>query len=124
MLNSAFRIPSTAVSNWIAACDRMLGMVMESVVPGHGPITDKRGVAAVGDYLRYIREARLRYDAGMDLYEAAQDISLSDYDSWADAERIVANIATLCREFDHDTSPPDIAANFALMAQLHYQRRG
>jgi len=36
----------------------------------------------------------------------------------------VANIATLYREFDHDTSPPDSAGIFALMAQLHYQRRG
>jgi cyclase len=113
------------VSNWIAACDRMMAMDIELVVPGHGPITDKRGVAAVGNYLRYISlEARQRYDAGMDLYEAALDISLTDYDSWGDAERIVANIATLYREFAADTTPADIASIFALMARIHYQRRG
>ena len=112
------------VSNWIAACDRMINMDIDAVVPGHGPITDKRGVAAVGDYLRYIsKEARQRYDAGMSLFDAAMDISLSDYDSWGDSERIVANVATLFREFENDTSPPDIAAIFALMAKIHYQRR-
>ena len=95
------------------------------MVPGHGPITDKRGVRAVRDYLRYISdEARLRFDAGMELYDAAMDISLSDYESWGDAERIVANISTLYREFAGDPSPPDTAGIFALMAKIHYQRRG
>ncbi len=39
------------LSNWVAACDLMLGMEVERVVPGHGPITDKTGVTAVRDYL-------------------------------------------------------------------------
>ena len=112
------------VSNWVAACDRILDMDIDTVVPGHGPITDKRGVAAVGDYLRYISaEARQRYDAGMGLYEAAMDISLADYSSWGDAERIVANVATLYREFASDTQPTDVAGIFALMAKIHYDRR-
>ena len=29
------------LSNWVAACDLMLGMDVETVVPGHGPVTDK-----------------------------------------------------------------------------------
>ena len=113
------------ISNWIAACERMLAMDIDTVVPGHGPVTDRRGVVAVRDYLRYISsEARRRYDAGMSLYDAAMDISLTDYSSWGDAERIVANVATLYREFAGDTAPPDIAAIFALMARMHYSRRG
>ena len=39
------------LANWIAACDLMLGMDVDVVVPGHGPVTDKAGVAAVRDYL-------------------------------------------------------------------------
>ncbi len=39
------------LSNWIAACDLMLGMDIETVVPGHGPVTDKAGVVQVRDYL-------------------------------------------------------------------------
>ena len=44
------------LSNWIAACDLILGMDVETVVPGHGPLTDKSGVAAVRDYLAYIED--------------------------------------------------------------------
>ena len=31
------------LANWIAACDLMLGMDVDTVVPGHGPVTDKSG---------------------------------------------------------------------------------
>jgi glyoxylase-like metal-dependent hydrolase (beta-lactamase superfamily II) len=113
------------VGNWIAACNRMLAMDIDTVVPGHGPITDKRGVRAVRDYLQYIHgEARLRFDAGMSVQEAAMDINLVDYASWGDSERIAANVSTLYREFAGDHSPSDVPATFALMAQLYKDRRG
>ena len=93
-------------------------------MPGHGPITDKRGVIAVRDYLVYVRDqARLRFDAGMSAYDAAQDISLADYDSWGDAERIVVNVATLYKEFSGDATPNDITELFGSMAKLHRSRR-
>ena len=28
----------------------------DTIIPGHGPVTDKRGVEAVRDYLGYIRD--------------------------------------------------------------------
>jgi cyclase len=112
------------VGNWIDACNYILSLDIETVVPGHGPITDKRGVVAVRDYLAYVRdEARKRYDAGMTAYDAAVDISLADFDSWGDAERIVVNVATLYKEFSGDTRANDTAALFALMAKLHRARR-
>jgi len=111
------------IRNWIDACARIEAMDVETVVPGHGPITDKRGAAAVREYLIYIeKEARARYDAGMDAVEAARDIALSDYDSWLDAERIVVNVSTLYREFSGDTRPPVIAELFAQMAALAKDR--
>ena len=68
------------LSNWIAACDLILGMDVETVVPGHGPLTDKSGVAAVRDYLAYIeREATQRHAAGMDAWDAARDIALNGF---------------------------------------------
>jgi cyclase len=112
------------VGNWIDACDYIAGLDVETVVPGHGPITDKQGVIAVRDYLIYVRdEARRRFDAGMDVFDAAVDISLADYDSWGDAERIVVNVSTLYKEFSGDTSANDTAALFAMMAKLHKLRR-
>ena len=112
------------VQNWIDACDYMLGLDVETVVPGHGPITDKRGIEAMRGYLVHVTEqARLRFDAGMGVMEAALDISLADYDSWGDAERIVVNVATLYKEFANDPSPGDITEMFAMMAAIHKERR-
>jgi glyoxylase-like metal-dependent hydrolase (beta-lactamase superfamily II) len=107
------------VGNWIGACDRILAMDVETVVPGHGPITDKRGVAAVRDYLVYTRdEARKRFDAGLGAFDAARDIDMSHYDSWGDGERIVVNVASLYREFSGGGPHADIATLFGQMATL------
>ena len=108
------------VQNWIDACDYMLCLDLETIVPGHGPITDKRGVRAMRGYLVYVRdEARKRFDAGMNPYDAAMDITLTDYDSWGDSERIVVNVASLYREFGSTSVPGNIAELFALMAKVH-----
>ncbi len=113
------------IQNWVDACDYMLNLDVETVVPGHGPITDKRGIQAVRDYLVYVTdEARQRFDAGMPLLDAALDISLADFDSWGDAERIVVNVATLYKEFAGDPEPNNTTELFGLMAQVHkHQRR-
>ncbi len=106
-------------SNWLRACDRILAMDVETIVPGHGPITDKQGVAKVKDYLQYVYdEARKRYEAGMPAFEAAKDIPMDRYAAWSDGERIVVNVATIYRELSGDQSPPDIASLFAQMAPL------
>jgi glyoxylase-like metal-dependent hydrolase (beta-lactamase superfamily II) len=107
------------VANWTAACERILAMDVESIVPGHGPLTDKTGVRALRDYLVYITsEARKRYDAGLDAFEAAGDIALDDYSSWGDAERIVINVDSLYREFSGEVTPTDTNVLFARMAQI------
>ena len=112
------------VGNWIAAIDRILGMDVETIVPGHGPITDHAGARHVRDYLVYIdREARARFDAGMPAEEAAFDIALGDYANWGDAERIAVNVDTLYREYRGDTTAPDIMHLLKLMARLDAERR-
>ncbi len=106
-------------SNWLRACDRILALDVEIVVPGHGPITDKKGVADVRGYLQYVYdEARKRYDAGMPAFEAAKDIPMDHYAAWSDGERIVVNVATIYRELSEDQSPPDMVSLFAQMAPL------
>jgi glyoxylase-like metal-dependent hydrolase (beta-lactamase superfamily II) len=107
------------VANWIAACDRMLALDLETVVPGHGPITDKAGISALKAYLEYIhREARRRFDAGMPAAEAARDIALDAYASWTDAERIAVNVATLYREFAPDARGASVNELFGQMAAM------
>jgi glyoxylase-like metal-dependent hydrolase (beta-lactamase superfamily II) len=111
------------VSNWVDACNRIIDWDVETVVPGHGPLTDTVGVAAMRDYLIYIdQEARKRFDAGMNAEEAALDIALDAYSSWSDGERIAVNVDTLYREYSGSQARPDTAALFAVMARLHKDR--
>ena len=106
-------------SNWLRACDRILAMDVETIVPGHGPITDKKGVTELKGYLQYIYdEARKRYEAGMPAFEAAKDIPLDRYAAWSDGERIVVNVAMIYAELRGDQSHPDTLSLFAQMAPL------
>jgi len=107
------------VGNWIKACHLIEAMDVDHIVPGHGPITDRQGVARVRQYLEYVRDqARTRYDAGMDAFEAARDIELAEYSAWSDPERIAVNVDSLYREFAGDQATTDIFELFARMAEL------
>jgi len=108
------------ITNWITACDKILSWDVETIVPGHGPITDKAGVRRFRGYLVYIRdEARKRFDAGLDPEEAARDISLDPYSDWLDSERLVANVAALYREFGADIDMNVLNA-FGMMARYRH----
>jgi cyclase len=112
------------VANWIKACDLMLGLDVETVVPGHGPITDKAGIRAVKQYFEHVlTEARQRYDAGMDAETAARDIALDRYADWIDPERIVVNVAACYRDFRGSASAPDVMAVRASMARYYYEHK-
>jgi glyoxylase-like metal-dependent hydrolase (beta-lactamase superfamily II) len=112
------------VANWVRACDAILGMEVETVVPGHGPLCGPETVAELRGYLTYIEaEARRCYEAGLDRDEAARAIALDDYAAWGDAERIAVNVAALYREFGDDSAPPNPLELFTLMAQLARDRR-
>jgi glyoxylase-like metal-dependent hydrolase (beta-lactamase superfamily II) len=112
------------VGNWIKACRRILDWDVETVVPGHGPITDKSGVRGMLDYFEHVRDhAKRRFDAGMDYEAAARDIPLEPFAHWTDPERIVANVHALFREFDGDTAPPDAMALFAAMGRYRAERK-
>jgi cyclase len=115
------------VSNWIAACERILELEPKTIVPGHGPVTDASGVRDVQRYLTYVEtEARRRFEAGMDDEAAADDIDISDFRDWGDPERIAANVANLYREFDSELpslSPQELFVKMARWSARH-QRRG
>jgi len=107
------------VANWIHACDIMLDMDVETIVPGHGPVTDKKGVAAIKAYWEYTTaEARKRFDDGMTPFDAAKDIDLGPYGAWGEKERIAINVSTLFQEFGYDAAPPDVIDLFTQMADL------
>ena len=111
------------VSNWLAACERILELDARILVPGHGPVTDHSGVRDVQRYLTYVHEeARQRFEAGMDDETAALDIDVSDFRDWGDPERIAVNVATLYRELDPSlppVSPPELFARMARWSAAH-----
>jgi cyclase len=88
-------------SSWIRACEVILELDVDVVVPGHGPITDKAGVKRMLDWIVYLRnEAKARYDAGLGVEETVRDIRiLAPVDRWIEADRIVNNVNLLFREF-------------------------
>jgi glyoxylase-like metal-dependent hydrolase (beta-lactamase superfamily II) len=112
------------LSNWVEACDLMLGMDVDRVVPGHGPVTDKSGIIAVRDYLVFVdAEATARHDAGFDAFDAARDIGQAigaseRFGELGEFGRIAVNVETVYRQLDPDHRTPDIVEQFRRMAAL------
>jgi len=107
------------VSNWISACHILLDLDVETVVPGHGPLTDLSGIRETLGYLEWLTtEARARYDAGLTVEQAAREISLEAYRAWLDAERVFINVHSLYREFAGDPDPADVLELLAGAARL------
>ena len=111
------------VTNWIRACDKIIAMDVDAIVPGHGPITDKAGVKRMQDYLVHVdRETRKRHAAGMNSWEAAQDIALGSFGAWEDSGRVAVTVDTIYREIDADTSPRNLMELFSRMMRLETSR--
>lgn len=111
------------VGNWIRACEKILELDVETIVPGHGPITDKQGVLRLKGYWEYLLdEVRRRHAAGLTPLEAALDIPMDAYAGWSDAERVVVNVASIYRELDGEQEPATTPVLFALMAEFAQQK--
>jgi glyoxylase-like metal-dependent hydrolase (beta-lactamase superfamily II) len=105
------------IANWIRACDQIVALAPTLVVPGHGPVTDADGVRAVRDYLAFIeREARARFEGGMEARDAARDIELGPFGDWGEPERIVVNVESVYRELDPSRPSPSALDLFTAMA--------
>lgn len=114
------------LENWIAACDLIASLDADVVVPGHGPVTDKAGVARVRDYLSYVlAEAGERLEAGMDAFDAAREIAAEmgarrelGFDSLNEFGRISVNVDAVYRSRDPRYSSPDVIEQFRRMAAI------
>lgn len=112
------------LENWIAACDLMLGMDVEVVVPGHGPVTDKSGVVEVRDYLATVLvSARECHAGGVDAFDAAWQIvrAMQGTDATRDLRefgRIAVNVDTVYRSVDPGYATPNVIEQFRRMAEI------
>ena len=95
-------------SRWIAACERILDMDVTTIVPGHGPVTDKDGVAPVRDYLQFVQdEAVKRYEDGLDVEQAVASIDLGPYAALPEHGRLAQNVLNVYQELDSSVPRPD-----------------
>jgi cyclase len=90
-------------------------------VPGHGPITDKRAVRAVRDYLLLTSErAKARHAAGIPALDAAREIAMeinqAGYEDWCDGERVIANVMAIYRNLEGRAEDHNPGPIFAAMA--------
>ena len=94
-------------SRWIAACDLILDMDVETIVPGHGPVTDKSGVGPVRDYLQFIQdEATKRYEGGLGVEQAVASIDLGRYAALPEHGRLAQNVLNVYQELDPTVPRP------------------
>jgi glyoxylase-like metal-dependent hydrolase (beta-lactamase superfamily II) len=114
-------------ANWIGALRRLEALEPDVVVPGHGPLADVVGLAAMREYLEYVEaEASAAYDAGLTPMEAAARIELGPYAAWTQPERIMFQIDRAYRERQGVAwdAPLDVTRLFSEMAEwraLHAQ---
>jgi len=107
------------VENWIRACDRLLALDVDVVIPGHGPLTDIRGVRATKHYWeRLVALTDRGRRAGASTEEIARQALQEDFGGWSEAHRLVANVDTIRREQEGDRSRRDPLDVMAMMARL------
>ncbi|ELP70293.1 MBL fold metallo-hydrolase [Streptomyces turgidiscabies] len=106
-------------ARWLAACDLLLGLDADTVVPGHGPVTTRQTVREIRDYLEFVHEqATARFTAGMPFMDAARDIPLGRFADLGESERLAVNVHTVYRELDPELPPLDGPGLFGCMAEL------
>ena len=112
------------VANWVAAGDLIRELEADVIVPGHGPVTDARGVEDVKRYLAHVWTGTVeRHAAGMTAYDAARDIDLGEFADWGEPERVAVNVESIYRELDPAHEPADVIEVFTRMAEMARGRR-
>lgn len=89
------------IGNWIRVLQYILkNFKVKKVVPGHGPVGNKRVLEDVLNYLKLVRrEAKKRFKSGMTARQAAKDIPLKEYKNWMKPDRVEQAVMKLYNEF-------------------------
>jgi cyclase len=107
------------VQNWIAACDCLLALDVDVIVPGHGPLTDHDGVARTKAYWETLVDVSTRgLAAGATPEAIAAELAAQAFDGWTERSRLAVNVDTICRELAGQRSERDPLALLAKMARL------
>ena len=106
------------VQRWIDACDRLLALEPEVVVPGHGPVADRAAIGLQRGYFEWlVAEGTPRLTGGLSPLDAARDLAGGPYAGWGEAERLVVNLTALARDLGLEPAD-DVLTLFGGMAEL------
>lgn len=112
------------IENWIAACRQMEALRPDTVVPGHGPVTDVAGIADFRGYLEHVRdEAMKSYERGVPAVEAAAALPLGPWSHWSYRERLIFTVSAIYRRLGGDLgthAPRTEAEMFRLCGEIAY----
>jgi cyclase len=105
-----------SIDGWVAACDHILSLDVDVVVPGHGPLTDKTSVAEFRNYLLWFRgEVRKRFEAGLSIEDTALEIAeLPNLPAWDLPERIIGAVNFLYRKYGSAEATSNFTEIFGL----------
>lgn len=92
----------TNPGNWIRVIDRLLELAVDTIVPGHGPLSTKTDLRAFRDYLvDFTTQVKTMIAQGKTLEEVRRGIDLSKYSHWHHQEFIPENIEMCYRIYKH-----------------------
>jgi cyclase len=115
------------VEGWLRALDAIEALEPEVVVPGHGPVTDVAGLAAVRAYWSYLDAAASPgVTAGQPAAAIARQLVTSDeysaqpFAGWECPERALINVHTIARHRRGGSEPrgPAVVAILAAVGRL------
>jgi cyclase len=115
------------VEGWLRALDTIEALEPEVVVPGHGPVTDVAGLAAVRAYWSYLDAAASPgITAGQPAAAIARQLVTSDeystqpFAGWECPERALINVHTIARHRRGGSEPrgPAVVAILAAVGRL------
>ncbi|WKV74881.1 MBL fold metallo-hydrolase [Streptomyces sp. PCS3-D2] len=106
----------------LRALELLRSLDAETVVPGHGPLTDPSSYDSTERYLRYVAEvSREGRAGGLTPLEVARQADLGEFAAWRESERLVANVHRAYAELagEPEGAPLDIPAVLADMTVMN-----
>ncbi len=111
-----------SLDGWLEALDRFEALGVETVVPGHGPVSGPEVFGRVRAYVHFVQAAaRKGLAANADLADVARDLDLGEFAEWADPERLVPNLHRAYSELRGEPrgTPLDLGKMFQAMIDFN-----
>lgn len=107
------------IDRWIAALDLILDMDVETILPGHGPVSGKPEVESNREYLAFVQtEARKRFEDGLDVDDAIASIDLGRYAEVPEFGRLAQNVLNVYQQLDPTMERPERLTVLSKIAAL------